>query len=135
MIEEERKDNLVKAARLAGYNEVAAEQVANQFLSSDQVSKEQLDAVYAERNLCVALIARMAQMQGYPVLLRMNDEPGWHIVFITLPTGQVSWHFQDSELPLFQGYPVAWYNVGSEWDGHTTEEKYERVKKFIRGGW
>lgn len=43
-------------------------------------------------------------------------EAEWPVAFIELPTGQVSWH-----LPQ---HPVAW-------DGHTTEEKYQRIRRFI----
>ena len=61
------------------------------------------------------------------------------IVFIDLPTGQVSWHIHDSEFPMFdhlQWHPRAsternkWYSgkkAAPIWDGHTTEEKYERL--------
>jgi len=40
----------------------------------------------------------------------------WPVVFIELPTGQVSWHVPAHEVP---------------WDGHTIEEKYERAHKYI----
>lgn len=43
-------------------------------------------------------------------------EPDWPVAFIELPTGQVSWH-----LPQ---HPNAW-------DGHTTEEKYDRIRKWF----
>jgi hypothetical protein len=48
----------------------------------------------------------------------------WHgCVYITLPTGQVSWHFHDSQAHLFAGL-----QTGTEtWDGHDTPEKYRRV--------
>ena len=89
------------------------------------------DSVYiAERNKCVALIARMAVAQGLEVGLDRHDEAdeSWdnewrNIIFIELPSGQVSWHFHDSELPLFNW--LAQYE--GAWDGHTTEEKYQRV--------
>lgn len=89
--------------------------------------KQALDAVYAERNQCVALIARMASIMGNRVGLRTSSdfEPGWqNCIMIDLPTGQVSWHLKDSELPLFNfpDYPDAW-------DGHSTQEKYRRVNE------
>jgi hypothetical protein len=44
------------------------------------------------------------------------QEPEWPVAFIELPTGQVSWH-----LPQ---HPNAW-------DGHTTEEKYKRIRDWF----
>lgn len=91
-----------------------------------------IDSVYTERNLCVALIAQYAEWFGHKVGIKEHEGEGWedewrHVLFIDLPTGQVSWHLHDSELknfPDIRPYP-------DTYDGHTTEEKYERIKKFI----
>lgn len=45
-------------------------------------------------------------------------------MFIDLPTGQVSWHVHDSELALFDFLPTSDQRC---WDGHSTDEKYERL--------
>jgi hypothetical protein len=42
-------------------------------------------------------------------------EPEWPVVYIELPTGQVSWHMPK--------HPV-------DFDGHSTTEKYERTRAF-----
>lgn len=89
------------------------------------------DAAYAERDKCLVLVALMAQRLGLKVGIGKHiDKPGetwdddWrNILFIDLPVGQVSWHIHDSEAPMF--YFVGAYD--GEWDGHTTEEKYQRV--------
>ncbi len=91
------------------------------------------DAAYAERNQCVALIAKLALARGWQVWRGEHDpnaadwEADWrNIVFIELPTGQVSWHVHDSEMPNF-----AWIPLGSTpWDGHTTREKYDRMRAW-----
>lgn len=91
----------------------------------------QKDGAYAERDKCLVLIARMAQELGYKVGIGLHvDKPGedwdadWrNILFIDLPAGQVSWHIHASEAQWF--YFVGAY--GGVWDGHTTEEKYQRV--------
>ena len=89
-----------------------------------------LDAVYAERDKCVALIARMAQALGCNVGLgeHPSSDESWMdewktIVFVDLPTGQVSFHVHDSERAWFDGLP----KYTQPWDGHTTTEKYQRV--------
>ncbi len=90
---------------------------------------------YAERNMCVALIARLAEMLGYKVGMKQHEGEEWedewrHVIFIDLPTGQLSWHLHDSELENFPGI-VPYLK---EWDKHTTEEKYQRIAAFIHRG-
>ena len=92
--------------------------------------RAQKDAVYTERNRLVALLAAL-----FPSSLERHPEedtawdPEWRwICFIDLPSGQASWHLHDAELPLFAHVPR---NQGRVWDGHTTEEKYRRVKGVV----
>lgn len=90
------------------------------------------DTVYAERNHCIALAAKFARQQGlraYIALDPATEEEEWrNVVFIELPTGQVSWHIHVDDLPLFCTLPFA-MNV---WDNHTTAQKYERVQQYVR---
>jgi hypothetical protein len=88
------------------------------------------DAVYEERQKCISLIARMAIALGLTAGLGKHEESdlSWekdwcNIVYIDLPSGQVSWHIHDSDLPLFSFLP----SYDRPWDGHSTEEKYNRV--------
>lgn len=82
------------------------------------------DAVYRERAHLLALLAT-----HYPARVwRDEDEPQWPVLYIDLPTGQVSWHLNLSDLDLF-----AHVDSGHEtWDGHTTDEKYERIREWTR---
>lgn len=85
------------------------------------------DAAYAERNCLVALLARL-----YPSGIKRTAiegwDPEWHgCVYIDLPTGQASWHYHDSETDLFDDLPP----YHGEWDGHSTEEKYRRVRVLM----
>lgn len=90
-----------------------------------------LDEVYAERNNVIALAATLAHESGYPVWRAKHTAPDWeddwrNIIYIVLPTGQLSWHIHDSDVPLF-----AHLRQGENtWDGHTTPEKYERLREF-----
>ena len=87
--------------------------------------KKDKDGAYHERNMLVSALSKI-----YPSSLGKHDEndKDWgkewlNIVYIQLPTGQASWHLHDLDLPLF-----AHLEYGStKWDGHTTEEKYERL--------
>lgn len=99
-------------------------------LLADEENKAALGDVYAERDKCVALIAAMARALGMTAGLGSHDpkdaswDPAWrNIVFIDLPTSQVSWHVHERERPWFDGLGA----YDGAWDGHTTAEKYERV--------
>jgi hypothetical protein len=126
----------------------------------------EFDVVYRERDFIVAALAKLATLSGTTGgawLARHEDTDGdewdsdWRwVVYIGLPTGQVSWHIHDSELPLFAGlvrfvpafggnlaeihFPDGrvqqrGYGLDSQflWDGHTTEEKYRRLYAYVTG--
>lgn len=81
------------------------------------------DAAYLERNQVVAALAT-----AFPSGIARTAIPGWSddwhgCVYIDLPTGQCSWHYHDSHAHLFAHLPA----YAGKWDGHTTEEKYERL--------
>jgi len=86
------------------------------------------DAAYKERNILVALLARMwPSARGRTPIT--GWDPEWHnCVYIEAPAGQLSWHYHDSEASLFDSLPES----QPQWDGHSTEEKYERIKWYIR---
>ncbi len=100
------------------------------------VQRQAKNAAYAERNQCVALMARMAIALGWRDVgtgQHPEQDTAWEddwrtILFIDLPSGQASWHFHDSERDLLAGLPE--YPDG--YDGHTTPEKYQRVRAALR---
>jgi len=100
-------------------------------------NRTEVDNSCAERDKLVALVARMALELGFFAGIgKHEDKPGevweddWrNIIFIDLPTGQVSWHIHDSELPMFDFLP----EYKKKWDGHDTEEKYRRVVEMLQG--
>jgi hypothetical protein len=86
------------------------------------------DAAYAERNKVVAGFAALAMKIGYAACRTRTEIEGWSddwhgCVYIQLPTGQVSWHYHDSEAELLSFLPER----AASWDGHETDEKYRRV--------
>jgi len=94
---------------------------------------EELNKVYAERDMCVALIARMANLLGWKTDITQHQGEEWedewrNVVIIQLPTGQVSWHIHDSEKEWFS--EIRTFLL--QWDGHTTEEKYRRVLAMVQ---
>lgn len=86
------------------------------------------NGAYAERNKLVALVSKV-----FPSCLGRHEdtdtswEDDWRwIVYVTLPTGQCSWHIHDSDLPLFSHLKKG----DVQWDGHTTAEKYARIAAY-----
>ena len=73
---------------------------------------------YDRRNrlLCMAVVH--AQQLGYRCGCRIDQkEPDWPVLFLELPTGQISYHLPQHALV---------------WDGHTPEEKRQRLWAFVR---
>lgn len=76
------------------------------------------DTNYAKRNPQILQALGIAAQIGYPCGIRIDaDEPMWPVVFIELPVGQVSWHIPEHI---------------ERFNGHTTEEKHNRIKKFLK---
>ena len=100
-----------------------------------------LNAVYRERTFVVAALAFVAASQGCAVWLAPHiDQPGetweddWRtVLYIQLPTGQVSWHLHDSEVALFAWVKDAHLFRSFPYDGHSTDEKYRRIYEYVTG--
>ena len=98
----------------------------------ERTESSTLDDAYFDRNQAVMLAARFALELGYVAGWKPNkDDPGWPILVIDLPTGQVSWH-----IPFGEAAPVALgtlaHGYDGEWDGHTVEEKRRRIDSFLQ---
>jgi hypothetical protein len=90
----------------------------------------QKDDAYSQRNKLVVLLAHMAVRLGWKAGIGRHEGEPWEadwrtIVFIDLPTGQVSWHFHDSEAPLLERLP----KYEGAWDGHSDDEKWSRCRE------
>jgi hypothetical protein len=91
------------------------------------LAQQERDGAYRERAHLVALLAAMT---GDAVIAPALDvpEPGWWIVYLTIGGHQASWHISPRDAHLFNHVPRADANDPRvRWDGHTTEEKYERI--------
>lgn len=81
------------------------------------------DEAYFDRNMAVQALAKVAQKLGYNIGIK--DDPEWPILYIDLPTGQVSWHIPKNE--LIEVFPV----YSGKWDGHDLKEKRKRLIDFM----
>ena len=112
----------VKYVKLGESLRPIAEEIIDRLLADRAVPEPDADAIYRERNQVVAALSKCF----YSWIGTVDDaEPGWtKAVYIDLPSGQVSWHIPDHEIPDLFGHLQ---ESGEPWDGHTTEEKYERL--------
>lgn len=87
-----------------------------------------LDAAYRERAELVVYLTRC-----YPAVLSESDPaaPGWFVVYLDTPQGQMSWHIAPGDLGLFNHVRVvAPDDPRAQWDGHSAEEKYLRLLRL-----
>lgn len=100
---------------------------------------QQKNNAYAERNKILAAFAwtvyRKLNQNIVQIGLTKHPEDDkqwesdWRNILVIMYAGvQLAWHFHDSEMYLFKGLPRM---AGWRWDGHTTEEKYERLLELF----
>lgn len=87
-------------------------------ITLDEIAKvdSEPEPDYPMRYALVLQAMHWASSAGHGVGIGIDPaEPDWPVVYIELPTGQVSWHMP--------AHP-------REWDGHTTEQKYARIRAY-----
>jgi hypothetical protein len=102
-----------------------------------RVAAEPLRAVEAERDTAyserAALVAWLAAL--YPAVRTSApdvDAPGWQLVFLDVDGRQASWHIAPPDYGQFLHIPrVEPGDPRAAWDGHTTPEKYQRIRDHI----
>ena len=98
-------------------------------IQKDELEKQK-DNAYKERDMLVCALSKL-----FPSTLGRHVGEPWEydwrwIVFINLPAGQCAWHIHDSELSMFD-HLIRFNDI--RWDGHTAEEKYERLASLKVG--
>ena len=101
------------------------------------------DQAYWERNQLILALSKLypSWMELHPLEDENWDKDWRHIVIILITAfngveiqgrklttpEQLTWHIHDSEVPYFSHLEL---KSGNSWDGHTTEEKYERLLRL-----
>src|SRR5690349_2269200 len=87
---------------------------------ANEALRRNLEEVYRDRNLLVQLAAQLYSDLGGLVLTWTDpiEGPGWPVLALKLPSGQVSWHLPAEGLLT----TLATVVDPTEYDGHTTEE-------------
>ncbi|MGW0550533.1 hypothetical protein [Streptomyces altiplanensis] len=92
---------------------------------------EQRDGAYRERAHLVAWLAALHPSVIVPA--PDVEEPGWQIVYITAGGWQMSWHIAPGDAELFKDVEhVPADDPRALWDGHSTEQKYTRIRQHTR---
>lgn len=90
--------------------------------------RKEKDGAYLERNQVVSALSKCFPAGRARTAIEGWSED-WHgCVYIALPTGQVSWHYHDSQAGLFSHLP---FSEKAQWDGHDTAEKYYRLAALL----
>lgn len=105
-------------------------------LNEREALENEKNGAYDERNRVVAALASLVVISGGTAGIRKHEpdpDPDWdddwkNVVAIDLPTGQVTWHYHDTERHLFEHLP----EYHASWDGHTTDEKYKRTGELAK---
>jgi hypothetical protein len=116
----ERSAEVVTALDLIGDRIIAIMQ--GEHSSAGDATAEK-DEAYRQRNVLVAALARL-----YPSGVRRTSIEGWSsdwhgCVYIDLPSGQISYHYHDSQSYLFLGLPA----YTKPWDGHDKAAVEQRL--------
>jgi hypothetical protein len=95
-----------------------------------QQAEAERDGAYRERAHLLAWLTT-----HYPAVMAPAldlDEAGWWLLYITAPTGQLSWHISPRDAGLLTHVQrVEPNDPRVKWDGHATEQKYERVMTLV----
>ena len=93
---------------------------------------EAREGVYEERNQLALLCADLAHQLDMKVWTKPDKEASasyeWWVVYIQLPTGQVSWHVRDEE-EIRAGVLPRDFQL--PWDGHSSQVKRERIWEYL----
>lgn len=96
-------------------------------MAEDGTQSSTLEDAYFDRNQAVQVLAAMAMALGHRVGLKADpEEPAWPVLYVDLPTGQVSWHLPIEEVTI-EDWPV----YEGAWDGHTLGTKRARITRFL----
>lgn len=92
----------------------------------------QLQHLYDERALLLALLTK-----HYPYTIHVDqtilDSPNRFVLFLDLPSGQVSFHIHEKNIDeqYFPQYKAP-LTAPSPWDGHSVQEKILRLKREVK---
>jgi len=93
----------------------------------NEQQEKSIEMVYEDRNLLACALTRAVDA---PSGWKWDPaEPGWAVMWIETPMGQVSWHVP-RDMALGMGPDPGW----ADYDGYDREEKNDRLREWITEG-
>ncbi|MFF5589701.1 hypothetical protein [Streptomyces hygroscopicus] len=88
------------------------------------------DAAYRERAHLLAWLAALHPANAVITSADDIEEPGWQLLYLLVGGWQMSWHIAPRDAELFAHVEhVDPTDPRAQWDGHSTNEKYERIRE------
>ncbi|WP_199808816.1 MULTISPECIES: hypothetical protein [Streptomyces] len=98
----------------------------------ERITKER-DGAYRERAQLLAWLTALHPSSAVITPASDIDEDGWHLLYLVAGGWQMSWHIAPRDVPLFQHVElVETADPRARWDGHGTEQKYQRIRQHVR---
>lgn len=119
---------LARQAETAGFDTAATKRLltrrTDSLLERAKRAEDQLDTVYRERAHLVAHLAAI-----HPAHIGHTDPgaPEYAVLTVETPAGQMTWHIAERDMDLF-AHVQSTSRICRSWDGHTTDEKYQRLR-------
>lgn len=104
------------------------------FILTDEQTREVSDGyhtfgeLYDHRTLLFICLA-IQTLQGGTKCCWKTHYPGWPVLFIETPAGQISYHFPEKYLPLVAKHIRQ--DDDYVWDGHTSKDVIARLTKCM----
>ena len=105
-----------------------------------ELTRQEKEDGYRDRALLLALLTTFLPAVTTPCTAPAAPgidptEEGWHLLYLTLDGEQLSFHNSPLDTDLFQHVEqVPDTDPRAQWDGHTTAEKWARIRAYIASG-
>ncbi|MEV1079909.1 hypothetical protein AB0I98_16930 [Streptomyces sp. NPDC050211] len=91
------------------------------------------DHAYRERAQLLAWLAALHPSTAVITASPDVDEDGWQLLYLVAGGWQMSWHIHPRDTELFKHLTVVDVtDPRAQWDGHGSEQKYERMRNHVR---
>ncbi|WP_432041451.1 hypothetical protein [Streptomyces cadmiisoli] len=110
-----------------------ASALCDQYRADIERAEKDRDHAYHER---AQLLAWLAALHPATTVITQSpdvDEDGWQLLYLVAGGWQMTWHIHPRDAELFRHVTVVDVtDPRAQWDGHGSEQKYERMRSHVR---